>query len=55
METRCGLSLSNFDVYLNIAGGFKITYPNYDWYETDYLMTKRIEEQNNLIRTFSIF
>ena len=34
------------------AGGFDITYPNYDWYETDYLMTKRIEEQNNLILDF---
>ena len=34
------------------AGGFNITYPNYDWYETDYLMTKRIEEQNQLILDF---
>jgi len=34
------------------AGGFDITYPNYDWYETDYLMTKRIEEQNKLILDF---
>jgi len=34
------------------AGGFDIAYPNYDWYETDYLMTKRIEEQNNLILDF---
>jgi len=34
------------------AGGFDITYPNYDWYETDYLMTKRIEEQNQLILDF---
>lgn len=35
------------------AGGFDITYPNYDWYETDYLMTKRIEEQNKLILDFA--
>ena len=35
------------------AGGFKITYPNYGWYESDYLMTKRIEEQNDLILTFA--
>ena len=35
------------------AGGFDITYPNYDWYETDYWMTKRIEEQNNLILDFA--
>lgn len=34
------------------AGGFDIYYPNYEWYETDYLMTKRIEEQNNLILDF---
>lgn len=34
------------------AGGFDITYPNYDWYETDYTMTKRIEEQNKLILDF---
>ena len=35
------------------AGGFDITYPNYDWYETDYQMTKRIEEQNQLILDFA--
>ena len=34
------------------AGGFNITYPNYDWYETDYLMTNRIQEQNELILDF---
>lgn len=34
------------------AGGFDIYYPKYEWYETDYLMTKRIEEQNNLILDF---
>ena len=34
------------------AGGFDITYPNYDWYESDYWMTKRIEEQNQLILDF---
>jgi DNA repair protein RadA/Sms len=25
LEKRCGLNLSNYDVYLNVAGGFKIT------------------------------
>ena len=34
------------------AGGFEITYPNYDWYETDYFMTYRIQEQNKLILDF---
>jgi len=34
------------------AGGFDITYPNYDWYESYYCMTKRIEEQNQLILDF---
>ena len=34
------------------AGGFDITYPNYDWYESDYWMAKRIEEQNQLILDF---
>jgi hypothetical protein len=34
------------------AGGFDITYPNYDWYESDYFMTVRIKEQNELILDF---
>lgn len=35
------------------AGGWDITYPNYDWYENDYWMRARIEEQNNLILDFA--
>ena len=35
------------------AGGFDITYPNYDWYESDYLMSYRIQEQNKLILDFA--
>jgi hypothetical protein len=35
------------------AGGFGITYPNYDWYEDDKTMQQRIAEQNNLILSFA--
>lgn len=35
------------------AGGFKITYPNYDWYVDDETMCERIEEQNKLILEFA--
>ena len=35
------------------AGGFDITYPNYDWYESDYLMSYRFQEQNKLILDFA--
>lgn len=35
------------------AGGFDITYPNYEWYENDYWMRAKIEEQNNLILKFA--
>ena len=35
------------------AGGFDITYPNCDWYESDYLMSYRIQEQNKLILDFA--
>ena len=34
------------------AGGWDITYPNYDWYENDVLMRERIAEQNKLILDF---
>jgi len=34
------------------AGGFNITYPNYDWYENDAGMKQRIQEQNQLILDF---
>ncbi|MCX7338407.1 MAG: DNA repair protein RadA [Alphaproteobacteria bacterium] len=30
LESRCGLSFSNKDIYLNVAGGFKITEPAAD-------------------------
>lgn len=35
------------------AGGFSISYPNYDWYENDVQMRYKIEEQNNLILSFA--
>ncbi len=35
------------------AGGFNITYPNYDWYKDDETMIARIEEQNDLILSFA--
>jgi hypothetical protein len=34
------------------AGGFDISYPNYDWYDNDVLMRERIAEQNKLILDF---
>ena len=34
------------------AGGFDITYPNYDWYVDDAGMKQRIQEQNQLILDF---
>ena len=34
------------------AGGFTITYPNYDWYENQDVMYKKICEQNKLILDF---
>ncbi len=35
------------------AGGFDITYPNYDWYKNDQVMMERIQEQNQLILMFA--
>ena len=35
------------------AGGFTITYPNYEWYENIDIMWKRICEQNQLILDFA--
>ena len=35
------------------AGGFSITYPNYDWYISDSIMWERIQEQNKLILNFA--
>ena len=35
------------------AGGFSITYPNYDWYKDDETMMARIEEINDLILSFA--
>ena len=34
------------------AGGFTITYPNYDWYENQDVMYEKICEQNKLILDF---
>lgn len=34
------------------AGGWDITYPNYDWYEDDELMKGRIKQQNALALDF---
>jgi len=34
------------------AGGWDITYPNYDWYEDDYVMIEKIQAQNKLIVDF---
>ena len=46
---------SNWESFLwwKAAGGFKITYPNYDWYIDDETMCERIEEQNKLILSFA--
>ena len=35
------------------AGGFDISYPNYDWYENETKMFFRIYEQNQLILDFA--
>ena len=35
------------------AGGWDITYPNYDWYKNDVEMRYKIEEQNDLILSFA--
>jgi hypothetical protein len=35
------------------AGGFKITYPDYSWYENDLGMIRKIREQNQLILEFA--
>lgn len=35
------------------AGGFDITYPNYDWYESDYHMQQIAKTQNRLILGFA--
>jgi hypothetical protein len=35
------------------AGGFNITYPNYDWFKDDKTMMDRIEEINHLILDFA--
>ena len=35
------------------AGGFDITYPNYNWYIDDTTMVTRIEEMNHLILSFA--
>jgi len=35
------------------AGGWDITYPNYDWYENDYQMQQISKTQNRLILDFA--
>ena len=35
------------------AGGFAIKYPNYDWYENDVEMRRKIADQNNHILSFA--
>ena len=35
------------------AGGFNISYPNYEWYKNDVEMRYKIEEQNELILDFA--
>lgn len=35
------------------AGGWNITYPNYDWYENDNVMKQKISEQNDLMLRWS--
>lgn len=35
------------------AGGWNITYPNYDWYVNDQKMLEKIAEQNKLILEFA--
>jgi len=36
------------------AGGWNITYPNYEWYIDDIQMMEEIKEQNKLIKRFTI-
>ena len=35
------------------AGGWNITYPNYEWYIDDIQMIEEIKEQNNLLKLFT--
>jgi len=35
------------------AGGFDITYPNYDWYQNESTMAVQIHQQNKLILDFA--
>lgn len=35
------------------AGGWDISYPNYDWYVNDDTMMEKIQEQNNAILAFA--
>ena len=34
------------------VGGFNITYPNYEWYQNDEMMLRRIKEQNKIMLQF---
>ncbi len=40
-------------VWWKEAGGFDITYPSYDWYNTENQMLKSIKEQNQLTLDFA--
>jgi len=35
------------------AGGFDITYPNYEWYQNESTMAVQIHQQNKLILDFA--
>jgi hypothetical protein len=35
------------------AGGWNITYPNYEWYKDDIRMMHEISQQNNLLKLFT--
>ena len=44
LETRCGLSLGNRDVYLNVAGGLRITEPAADLAAAAALASSALEQ-----------
>ena len=45
-------NIASFD-WWKYAGGWDITYPNYDWYEDDAGMRREIKQQNDLIVDFA--
>jgi hypothetical protein len=44
---------SSFDWWKE-AGGWDITYPNYDWYRDNQNMMREIQKQNDAILNFAI-